>query len=114
MIWGGVLDKKKVLITIIKRGHVKKMIRSIPKEISHGTMLLHGKGTVPQAMIESFVGLTYDTERDVMISLIDEKDVSAIQDLFMDIGKMHKKNTGVMFVVDVDQVFGALHRLDYL
>ncbi len=108
------MDKQKVLVTIIKKGYVKKMIRSIPEGIEHGTMLLNGKGTVPQYMIESLVGLTYDLDRDVMISLVRESDVQTIQDIFMDIGKMRKNNTGIMFVIDVDKAFGIIHKLDYL
>ncbi len=105
---------KKLLVTIIKRGYVKAMLRELPAPIEHGTIVLKGRGTVNPDLFESLIGLTYDDSRDVVLTLLEEKDVPTVQDVFMRVGRMEEKNTGIMFVIDGERAIGFATRFDYL
>ncbi len=105
---------KKLLVTIIQRGHVKAMLRALPEALEHGTIVLKGRGTINPDLFESLVGLTYDDARDVVLTLLDAGDVKAVQDVFMRVGRMDDKNTGIMFVIDGDRALGIVSRFDYL
>lgn len=94
-------SSQKLLVTIIKKGYSKKLVKEGVALGLRGSTILHGRGTVNPELFESLLGLTYDPDRDVILTLLDAELLDTVKTRFMTLGKMDKKNTGIMFVMDV-------------
>ncbi len=106
------MGSQKLLVTIIQKGYAKKMIRVAMEKGLRGATVLKGRGTVNPAIFESLSGLSYNPDRDVIFTVVDTDQLKTLQDLFMQIGKMNKKNTGIMFVIDINSSTGIRKQFD--
>ena len=96
-------SSQKLLVTIIKKGYSKKLVKEGVALGLKGSTILHGRGTVNPELFESLLGLTYDPDRDVILTVLDASLLEVVKERFMILGKMNKKNTGIMFVIDIDK-----------
>ncbi|TVP93969.1 MAG: hypothetical protein EA374_08155 [Acholeplasmatales bacterium] len=103
---------QKLLVTIIKKGYSKKLVKEGVALGLRGSTVIHGRGTVNPELFESLLGLTYDPDRDVILTLLDTSVLDRVKARFMELGKMAKKNTGIMFVIDVDAALFSTAKLD--
>lgn len=90
----------KVVMTIIKKGYAKKLMQ-ITKDLAiRETIFLKGRGTVNPAYFESLMNLTYDPERDIIISLVAIDKVDLYKRAFTEAGELTQKNTGILLVFE--------------
>lgn len=97
---------QKLIVTIIKKGYVKKMLDEAKKIGLEGQTVINGRGTVNPHMYESLVGLTYNPSRDIMLNVVKADLVPYVLDVFKRVGKLESSNTGISFVIDVKEVEG--------
>jgi hypothetical protein len=86
----------KMLVTIIKKGYAKKLLKISSDLDVTQTVLLKGSGTVSPAYFESLTNVTYNPSRDVIISLVSIDKVSKYKEAFKEAGELLKKNTGIL------------------
>ena len=100
-----------ILITIMKKGYLRKM-RSEGKRLGVKSFLhVLGRGTMNPEMFESLLGLHYDPERDILISVVPREVVHLVKEAYRDIGQMSKKNTGILIQLGVDETAGLVNWL---
>ncbi|MFP4287030.1 MAG: hypothetical protein ACLFRI_04975 [Candidatus Izemoplasmataceae bacterium] len=90
----------KMIVTIIKKGYAKKLMQITRDLKVDQTIFIKGRGTVNPAYFESLTNVTYDPDRDIIISLVDIDKVKHYKDAFTDIGELTKKNTGILLVFE--------------
>lgn len=103
-----------LLMTIMKKGYAKKMLREGKQHGVVATMQLSGKGTVNPEMFEALLGLTYDPERDVIFSVVPRESLFAVKEIYTKIGQLRKKNTGIMVELSLNTIDGVEEWLNLL
>ncbi len=98
--------KYALLMTIMKKGYAKKMLREGKKHGVLATMQLTGRGTVNPEMFEALLGLTYDPDRDVIFSVVPRECLYNVKEVYTRIGQLTKKNTGIMVELKVHTIEG--------
>ncbi len=102
---------QKLIFSIVKKGVGSKVIELTKKDGAEGGTVLLGEG-IGYAGHGSFFGIQYDTEREVVMSLIPKDNVaSALQRLSRNL-KLDKPYSGISFTLDVLNVVGAVHLLE--
>ncbi|MFH5881851.1 hypothetical protein [Liberiplasma polymorphum] len=98
----------KLLVTIIKKGYAKKMIKAGYEVGLKEALILRGHGTVNPAMFESLMGLTYDPERDVILCIVDSDCVFNVKEAFIKTGQLTRKNTGILLEISMNHALNSL------
>ena len=100
---------RKLVVCIVKQGKARKMIKAARNAGLEGATVFKGKGTASEHGIGAALGLTYDPDREVILSAVDTSQVDAMMDVLIRTGKLKEKNTGIAFVVDLDACAGIAH-----
>ncbi len=95
-----------LLMTIMKKGYAKRMLKEGKKQGVVATMQLNGRGTVNPEMFEALLGLTYDPERDVIFSVVPRESLFNVKEVYTRIGQLRKKNTGIMVELKLHEIEG--------
>ena len=98
----------KLLVTIVKKGYAKKMLKAAYQEGLKAALILRGHGTVNPAMFESLMGLTYDPERDVILCVVDNERLFNVKEVLTNVGQLKSKNTGILLEISMNQALSTL------
>ena len=98
--------KYALLMTIMKKGYAKKMLREGKKHGVVASMQLSGTGTVNPEMFEALLGLTYDPARDVLFSIVPREQLFKVKEVYTQVGHLRKKNTGIMVELRLSEIEG--------
>jgi len=78
------------------------------------TVINHARGEGLQAA-KTFMGLTLETQRDVLLFLVEEHMSRKILEKIKDVGEFDSKpGTGIAFQIDVEDAVGVAHQVKEL
>lgn len=102
--------KQKLIVTIVKKGTAKNIVKASKVAGAQGATIIMGTGTgVHEAKILFF--LDVDPEKEIVLTLIQEKFLDQVLDAIVSAGKLDKPGTGIAFVIDVKKTAGIVHLL---
>ena len=102
----------KLIVCIIKKGYATKLVKAAKKLGVEGITEFYGKGTADAQGLTSKLGLTYDPERDIIMTAVHEDLVDEVVEMLKVKGQLDKKNTGILFVVNLRRCGGIAHILE--
>jgi nitrogen regulatory protein P-II 1 len=96
-----IMEEAKLLVVIIKKRLSQKLFKAAQGMGLEIMITLSGKGTVQKELYESLLGLTYDPDKDVILTLVNQSELGEVRETIIEVGKIRSKNTGIMFTVDL-------------
>lgn len=103
--------KRKCVVSIVKKGYRDKMMASIQPLGLEGVTVIPARGTISPAMFESLSGLHYDPERELILNVIEASLAKEVLTRFNDVAQMDKANSGIAFIIDIDDFSGIYDAL---
>ncbi|MFA9557516.1 P-II family nitrogen regulator [Evansella sp. AB-rgal1] len=102
--------KHKLLITIVKKGHAKKIVSASKKAGAEGGTILFGRGTGVHEN-KTFLGIPVTPEKEVIITIVKNELVKTVTKTIQEEGKLNKPGTGLAIVINTKFIFGISHLL---
>lgn len=99
----------KLIVTIVKKGTASRIVAETKKAGAEGGTILLGKGTAKKSIYLDFLGINFDPEKEIILTLADEKFVDNILQAIIDVSKLDKPGNGISFVINVNQLSGIFH-----
>lgn len=103
-------DNKKLLVTIVDKGQGSEIVEITKKNGCEGGTIVPGQGTRFDSL-GSFFGFNFDPEKEIILSLTDEKNAMTLLEKVTVAGQLTKPGHGIAFVLDVCSVAGIAHLL---
>jgi nitrogen regulatory protein PII len=100
----------KLLVTIVKKGMAKKIVKASKEAGAEGGTIIMGKGTGIHDL-KSFFGITIEPEKEVILTLIHKDKLNQVMEAVIAAGSLDKPGYGIAFVIDVKKVAGIVHLL---
>lgn len=103
------LQGYKLIAAIVPKGATGKVMDAARNAGAEGGTILLARGTgVHEA--RRFFGISLNTEREMLLILVEERKVRRILDAVVDAGRLDEPARGIAFVLSVDEVTGIVHR----
>ncbi|MBF0623309.1 MAG: P-II family nitrogen regulator [Magnetococcales bacterium] len=100
----------KLIVAIVRTNLTDRIVAAAKKAGATGATLIPARGTgIHEA--RTFFGLSLETQRDVVMFLLEEPICQAVLDTVREAGEFHKPGTGIAFLLDLDQVVGLESQL---
>ncbi|WP_227522004.1 P-II family nitrogen regulator [Bacillus solitudinis] len=99
-----------LLVTIVKKGMASNIVRASKEAGAEGGTIFYGKGTGIHE-VKKFFGISGDSDREVILTLIPQEKVEAIVFAVEKAAKLDEPGTGLGFVVEVKRLAGIAHLL---
>lgn len=107
---GNVSLKQKLIITIVKKGTAKIIIKASKQAGAEGATVIYGTGTgIREARRICFMEV--DPEKEIVFTLASQDSFSRILDAIVAAGKLNKPGNGIAFVIDIKKTAGIVHLL---
>ena len=105
----------KLIIAFVEDNRTQKVIESAKAEGATGvTVLNNARGEGPEAS-HSFFGLSLETQRDMLLFLVEEHLSRHILELIGEVGRLDSsKGAGVAFQIDVEDAIGLSRQAEML
>ncbi|MFW6347140.1 MAG: P-II family nitrogen regulator [Cyclonatronaceae bacterium] len=103
-------NNKKLLVSIVDKGKGSKIVAATKANGCEGGTVIPGQGTRFEA-VGSFFGFNFDPEKEIILSLTDEKNALNLLEKVIHVGNMKEKGHGIAFILDVCSVAGIAHLL---
>lgn len=105
----------KLIITFIDATHTEVVMRGAREKGATGATIItsaRGEGLEQSA---TFLGLTLETQRDVVLFLVEEHLAPAILEHIAEVGEFDDKpGTGIAVQIDVEDAVGVAHQIETL
>ena len=99
----------KLIAAVVPKGAAGKVMDAAKEAGAEGGTILLARGTgVHEA--RSFFGMSMNTEREMLLILIEPERVQEVLDSMVRAGRLDKPGRGMAFVLSVDEVKGIVHR----
>ncbi|MBF0401999.1 MAG: P-II family nitrogen regulator [Magnetococcales bacterium] len=99
------------LVVVTTRTHLtERLMQAAKRAGATGATVLPARG-VGMADKRSFLGLSVDSQRDVLFFLLEESLVLAVTQAMHRDGGLDEPGTGMLFVLDVEQAMGLKGQL---
>ena len=99
------------LIAVITRTHLtERIILAAKRAGATGATVLPARGT-GLAETRSFLGLSLDSQRDLLLFLLEESMLLAVTKAIHTEGELDNPGTGMLLVLDVEQAMGLKEQL---
>lgn len=105
------MDKYSMIVIIVKKGLGSKVIEVAKKSGSEGGTVLFGKGIASKKIYQEFLGIDFDPEKEVILTLVEESKVDSVLNAVSDMAQLNKPGAGIAFTVDVKYNCGVAHLL---
>lgn len=102
---------QKLILSIVKKGCGSQVVELTKKHGAEGGTIIMGNG-VGHAGHGWFMGLKYDPEREIVMSLIPQNNVEAALNRLVNSLELNKPHKGMSMTIDVLNVVGAVHLLE--
>ena len=102
--------KQKLIITIVKKGTAKIIIKASKQAGAEGATVFLGTGTGVHEAKRIFF-LDIDPEKEVVLTLTTKEALNRILDAIVAAGKLNKPGHGIAFVIDIKKTAGIVHLL---
>ena len=96
------MDNIKALFIIVNSGFSEEIINLARKEGASGATILNARGYGP--VIERIMGISVDVEREIVLSLVDEKIADRIMNAIKEKLGIASPAHGICFTLPVDKV----------
>lgn len=103
--------KHKLVVTIVKKGTASKILETTKKAGAEGGTILMGRGTAKKSIYLDLLGINFDTEKEVIFTICDERKVDDILEAIVSEAKLKKPGNGISFVVNINALSGVVHLL---
>jgi len=101
----------KLLVTIVKRGIAKKVMKAAKSGGAEGGTVLIGIGRGIREK-KNFFGIDALYEKELVLNLVPEDILSIVLDKINDEVKLNKQGKGIGFIIDIKKTIGIAH-MDY-
>jgi nitrogen regulatory protein PII len=102
--------KQKLIVTIVKKGVAKKIIKASKEAGAEGATVIMGTGTgVHEAKKLFFIDV--DPEKEIILTMSHENSLNQVLDAIVSAGDLNKPGSGIAFVIDIKKTAGIVHLL---
>ena len=101
----------KLIVTIVGKGEAGRVIAASKKAGARGGTILLGRGTASESVYLDLLGMNFDPEREIVLTLAGGNMVDGILQAISDEVRLNKPGTGIAFVVDVGGLVGMISLL---
>ena len=104
----------KLIIALVDDEHTDSVMEAARKAGATGaTMVSHARGEGIE-QVKTFFGLTLETQRDMLLFLVEEHLSRGILETIEKVGRLEQKGTGIAFQLDVEDAVGVTHQVQAL
>ena len=105
----------KLLIALVKDNKTNKVMAAARKAGATGTTLINNARGEGLQTSRTFMGLTLETQRDMLMLLVEEHLSRKILETICKVGEFDTSpGTGIAFQIDVEVAVGVLHQVEKL
>lgn len=105
----------KLIIALVKDSKTNKVIDAARKAGATGTTVINNARGEGLEMSRTFLGLTLETQRDMLMLLVEEHLSREILETISRVGEFETApGTGIAFQIDVEDATGVLHQVEEL
>lgn len=105
----------KLLIALVKDNKTDKVIAAAREAGATGTTVINNARGEGLEMSRTFLGLTLETQRDMLMLLVEEHLSRHILETISKVGEFETApGTGIAFQLDVEDAVGVLHQVEKL
>ena len=105
----------KLLIALVKDSKTNKVMAAARKAGATGTTVINNARGEGIEMSRTFLGLTLETQRDMLLLLVEEHLSREILETISRVGEFETEpGTGIAFQIDVEDAIGVLHQVEEL
>jgi len=101
----------KVIATIVGKGEASRVIAASREAGAKGGTTLLARGTAPESVYLDILGMNFDPEREIVLTLAGGDMVDGILQAISDEVEINKPGRGIAFVVDVKGLVGMISLL---
>ena len=102
----------KLIVTIVSKGSASKIVAASRKAGAGGGTILLGRGTAGKSVYLEILGINFDPEKEIILTLAPKDRVDVILQAILDEGNLNKPGKGIGFVVNVKGLAGIFHLLE--
>ena len=105
----------KLIIALVKDNKTNKVMAAARKAGATGTTLINNARGEGLQTSRTFMGLTLETQRDMLMLLVEEHLSRKILETICKVGEFDTSpGTGIAFQIDVEDAVGVLHQVEKL
>lgn len=100
--------KQKLIVTIVKKGMAKKIVKASKEAGAKGATIFMGTGTgIHEAKMLFFIDV--EPEKEIIFILTLEEILDKVLDAIIAVSKLNQPGHGIAFVIDVKKLAGCTH-----
>ena len=107
------LTNQKIIMTIVEQGLASRLLKAVRNAGSDGGTVMPGVGTAPPEKWD-FFGICRNPHKEVLLTVIDSEKVDSILHAIDEELNLSRSTAGISFVLHLQQVRGAVHRLEQI
>lgn len=105
----------KLIIALVEDERTHAVMDAARKAGATGATLIHQARGEGLEKTKTFLGLELETQRDMLMFLVEEHLSRKILETITDVGKLDRKpGAGIAFQIDVDDAVGVSHQIEKL
>lgn len=104
----------KLIVALVAEDETDKVLNAARQAGATGASVINhvrGEGLEPS---KTFFGLTLDTQRDMLMFLVEEHLARHILEIIAESGEFGKTGAGIAFQIDVEDAVGVSHQMQKL
>ncbi len=104
-------SRPKLIVLIVKRGLGSRVVTAAKRAGAEGGTIILGRGTANQSIYENLLGITFEPEKDIVLTMVDEALVDNVLKEVNSEYQLNKPGRGIGFVLDIHKSLGIAHLL---
>jgi len=104
----------KLIVAFTEDGRSEAVMEAARKEGATGATLISQARGEGVEVAKTFLGLTLETQRDILLFLVEEHLCRNILETIEKVGGMEEKGRGIAFQIDVEDAVGVSHQVRVL
>ncbi|MDD3839152.1 MAG: P-II family nitrogen regulator [Clostridia bacterium] len=98
----------KAIFVIVERGKADFIVQKAKKAGADGATIMYGRGTGHKEF-KKFFDLHIESSKEIILILTEEEKLKSIVDAIIKAGRLDKPGAGIIFTIDIDNLFGLYH-----
>jgi nitrogen regulatory protein PII len=112
---GGFIVHFKLIITFVEDSKTTAVMEAARDEGATGATVINNARGEGLAQTKTFFGLSLETQRDVLLFLVEEHLSRHIIEKISEVGEFEERpGTGIAFQIDVEDAVGVAHQIEQL
>lgn len=103
-------DNYKLIITIVKKGLSKIVMKATKESGCEGATIFLGTGSNSKSYLR-FLGLDFEPEKEIIFTYVRKDIADSVLDSISYAAKLYKPNTGISFILNIKYLAGICHLL---